>query len=372
MPNRCQEPDLSRNATTVRIALTCIGGRLSYDTVHALRSAGDFDCWLLGVDGSAATDNRVLCDLFRVLPNAARDPDGFAATALQTCEELSIALLIVCSDEEVRAVQPMHGRFAAVGTALSCGAASPVAEVMDKLSLYDAMARAGIQSLDYCAVSTLAELRREATRMGYPLRKLVLKPRTGRGSRGVILLDPAAEAFSNLVPNRFCGLCPLDRVEDAFAAHGQSFAEYLLMEFIEGPTYDVDVVAQSGAAIETVSRLRQLRNVFWPTSTGHKILRDSAVHAVVAAACRALGMDGASDFDIIVRGTDPIVLDAACRFSGSVGASLPAGINIPAQLVRERLGLKFAPQAATARDGVVVRPFLTMAEIPERNESDLL
>jgi predicted ATP-grasp superfamily ATP-dependent carboligase len=356
----------------VRIALTCVGGRLSFDTVRALRSASDFECWLLGIDGNPEAEPRVLCDAFRSLPSAATDPDGFAAAALKTCEEFGIALLIVCSDEEVKAVHPLHDRFSAVGTILSCGRESPVDTVMDKLALYEALRAADIQTLEFCAVSSAAELYGAAARMGYPARKLVLKPRTGRGSRGVILLDPAATGFSNLVPNRFCGFCSLDEAEHVFAENGQSFADYLLMEFIEGDTYDVDVVAEGGKALEIVSRLRQLRNVFWPTSTGHKILRDPTAQHAVAEACRVLGMDGSADFDVIMRGFDPILLDAACRFSGSVGASMPAGINIPAQLVRSRLGMSFSPQAATARDGVVVRPFLTMAEIPAANETDLL
>jgi len=356
----------------VRIALTCIGGRLSYDTIRALRDAEDFECWLLGIDGNAEAEPRVLCDAFRVLPSAASDPDGFAQAAVETCEEFAIAFLILCSDEEVKALQKLHDRFAAIGTTLSCGRESPIDVVMDKLSLYRALDVAGVQSLEYCSISSLAELQREAVRMGYTDRKLVLKPRTGRGSRGVILLDPAASGFSSLIPNRFCGLCPLDGVESAFDSHGQSFNDYLMMEYIEGDTYDVDVIARQGQVLEIVSRLRQLRNVFWPTSTGHKILRDVKAQQAVADACQVLGMDGASDFDVIMRGPDPIILDAACRFSGSVGASMPAGINIPAQLVRERLGLPFTPKAADARDGVVVRPFLTMAEIPEHNEGDLL
>jgi len=357
----------------VRTALTCVGGRLSYDTIHALRSAGDFECWLLGIDGNPDGDPRVLCDDFRVLPSAAEDADAFAQAALKTCEEFSIEFLILSSDEEVKAVQGSHDRFAAIGTTLSCGRDCPIDMVMDKLSLYRTLGEAGVQTLKFAEVSSHEDLQREAVQMGYPDVKLVLKPRTGRGSRGVILLDPAATAFANLIPNRFCGVCPLDLVGGAFAEHGQNFGDYLLMEYMEGDTYDVDVVARDGAALDIVSRLRQLRNAFWPTSTGHKILRDAKAQAAVAEACEVMGMDGASDFDVIMRGPDdPIILDAACRFSGSVGASMPAGINVPAQMVRERLGLNFAPQAASARDGVVVRPFLTMAEIPEHNETDLL
>ncbi len=357
----------------VRIALTCVGGRLSYDTIHALRSAPDFDCWLLGIDGNPDGETRVLCDAFRVLPSAAENPGAFAAAALSVCAEMGIDFLILSSDEEVKSVQGRHDAFAQAGTTLSCGADCPIDMVLDKLQLYRTLSDAGVQSLDFVAVSSLAELREHADRMGYPDRKLVFKPRTGRGSRGVILFDPTAAGFSNLVPNRFCGTCPLDQAEAVFAEHEQSFTDYLLMEFMEGDTYDVDVIARDGVALEVVCRLRQLKNVFWPTSTGHKILRNAHAVTVVTEACRAMAMDGASDFDVIMRASgDPIVLDAACRFSGSVGASMPAGINTPAQLVRERLGLGFAPCAAEARDGVAVRPFLTMAEIPIANETDLL
>ena len=65
----------------------------------------------------------------------------------------------------------------------------------------------------------------------------------------------------------------------------------------------------------------------------------------------------------------PFVIDGACRFSGSVGVSFGAGVNMPAQLIRMMYGLERNNEVL--EDGVAFRPFVTMASIQPAFKNEL-
>ena len=56
---------------------------------------------------------------------------------------------------------------------------------------------------------------------------------------------------------------------------------------------------------------------------------------------KAFKIHGACDFDIVIRkDLKPQLLDSSCRLSGSVGASLNAGVNVTAELIKMLHGKK--------------------------------
>ena len=71
-------------------------------------------------------------------------------------------------------------------------------------------------------------------------------------------------------------------------------------------------------------------------------------HSKISNYCRKiiriLNINGVCDFDIILRGSRPQIIDASCRLSGSSTASLSIGLNIPIILLRllsnERVNVK--------------------------------
>ena len=61
------------------------------------------------------------------------------------------------------------------------------------------------------------------------------------------------------------------------------------------------------------------------------------------------------DFDIAINSLgEPQIIDASVRLSGSVSASLFAGVNVPSQLVRVMCGIH--TKSYTYTDGACVRP----------------
>lgn len=356
---------------TVTVCVTCVGGRLIHDILVALRGAPDFDVYLVGIDADPTAAGRLLCDRFEVLPMVESDEETYLEKLLALHEEIGIDAYIALSDAESRFAARHRDMLRTKGIQPSVSSAETVRVMTDKLLMLQRLEQCQVDTGPFRGVDTLDDARRALEAFGYPARRAVIKPRDGRGSRGVLIADGDEPTFRRLLPERFCGTGTFESLRGAMDREGMSFERLICVPYFDGPVFDIDCIAVAGELTDAAARLRQLKNPLWPTSTGHRVTMDPATLAYARELCAAFVVDGAGDFDVVlVDGERPLLFDAGARFSGSVGGSFTAGANFPAQLVRTLLNLPREPLQIS--DGMVLRPFLTMAPIPASNQDDLL
>jgi predicted ATP-grasp superfamily ATP-dependent carboligase len=359
------------NKPEVTVCVTCVGGRLIYDIIRAIRDVDDFIVKIVGVDADPQAHGRLLCDVFEVLPMAEYDPEGWLAGFRRICSNHGVNALVPLSEGESRLVSQHRDSLVQNGVRSSVSSWSTVSTMTDKLLMLQRLVDRGVDAGGFESLDSEAEIGGILKRLGYPDRKVVMKPRQGRGSRGVLICDASQAEFKRLLPDRFCGAGSHDALLRAMEDEEGGFEEYIAVPFYGGPVSDVDCISKNGNLLQTAVRLRQLKNPLWPTSTGHKIHMDPRVTEHAKALCAAFEIDGAGDFDIVIDDEGKAkLLDAGARFSGSVGGSYTAGANFPAQLLRSMMDLPLMP--FHIEDGYVLRPYITMAQIPNANEHDLL
>ena len=352
------------------VALTCVGGRLTHDLIVALRKASDFDVNIVGLDVNANANGRFLCDRFFTIPNAEEDQKGWLERLLKIHSETNFTSFIPLSEAEVKLTAAYNSVFEKYKIVTSVSDNSVVNVVNDKFKLMSDLRAKGIAVGAFHSIDSTADLIENIKHLGYPNNMLVLKPRAGRGSRGVMIIDAKQDSFKALLPNRFCGHGSVEKIIEAFHENNIGFKDCILMPHYTGDVYDVDCVVNRGVAWSITARRRQLTNALWPTSTGHISSTNPIVIKYVETIIKALSMHGAADFDIIVSDDGvPFIIDGACRLSGSVGVSCGAGVNVPAELLRLMYGLK--SNGETLTDGVAFRPFITMAAVQPAFAEDL-
>ena len=355
----------------VTIAVTCVGGRLIYDIVLALRSASDLNVRIVGIDADPEAHGRVLCDVFAVLPIAEEAPDDYLAGLRDLHRQHKLDFVLVLSEGESQLLSRHRDELVTDGMALSVSSQDTVALLTDKLRLLETAQTNGIDNGLFIPIDSTEQAGAALQQLGYPEQRVVIKPRDGRGSRGVLIFDATIRRWTPLLENRFCGTGDVDSLFAEMDRRRIAWNGLIAVPHTAGPVYDVDCIAVSGRLTDVAARLRQLRNPLYPTSTGHKIDMHSDVLEHARRLCEAFAVDGAADFDIAIRENgQPMLFDAGARFSGSVGGSFTAGANFPAQLVRTKLGMPYRPLKIS--DGTVLRPFITMAQIPSGNELDYL
>ena len=349
------------------ILVTCVGGRFIYDIVRALRSAPDFRARIIGCDANPETEGRVLTDRFVSLPS---DPDEYIAGLFALAAEERIDLVLPLSEHESRILSRRRAEMLSRGIATATSDFATVDAMTDKLTMLQRVKAGGVETVEFRAVDTLDDLEAALTALGYPQRVVVVKPRRSSGARGVMVFDEQVAQDSYQRGLRGSGRGAKSEILADLAKANASLNGFVAVGYLDGPVYDVDCIAVDGVATDIVPRLRQWRDPLSPSSTGNKIEMNSAVIDYCRALCRVFGVQGSADFDIALdeRGR-PRVFDAGTRLSGSVGGAFVAGANIPAQLVRVLTGLP--RQEFAVRDGCVVRPFMTFAEVPPERQDVL-
>ena len=159
----------------------------------------------------------------------------------------------------------------------------------------------------------------------------VVKPRTGSGSRGVIIVESAAQ------------LAALDRSP-----------ALIVQDFLPGEEYSVDVLADaSGHVIASVPRLRA--RVDSGVSVGGRTVHDAEVEWFGRAVARATGVTFVAN--VQCRRDEagrPALLEVNPRMPGTLGLTIASGVDMPRLALDALLG-RPVPAELGFRDMAVVR-----------------
>jgi carbamoyl-phosphate synthase large subunit len=353
------------------VCITCIGGYLIRDIIDSLHDAHDFDVLIIGVDANPSAHGRLLCDRFEVLPVAEEDEFGYIDSILKIHEDIGIDVLITLSEGESRVVARYRDRLIDAGIRVSVSNSSTVEIMTDKLMMLQHMDKNHIDAGLFVPINNNDDVKDALKFLGYPEEKVVLKPRKSAGSRGVIIYDSYMSKVEYLLEERFCISGSFDDIEKELSNKGIVLANFIATPYYDGPVFDVECIAINGKVTDMAARKRQLKNPLSPISTGHKVDMNSNVLAFAKKLCLVFNVNGSADFDIVLNDIEtPRLLDSGARFSGSVGGSYIAGANFMAQLVRVLMEVPYKP--LEIRNNCILRPFVSMSEIPKDNEKDFL
>ena len=349
------------NMNTV-IGITCVGGYYAYELIECFRNQDDFNATIVGFDANPKASGRFFCDKFQVIPSAKDSPEKFISSVIEACSKSSIDFFIPSSEEECKAVSDNIDLFNANSIDTSIGNSEIVDVMTDKFSFLDYLDNNGVDVGRFYSINLLDDVLKSLNNLGYPENKVVLKPRNGSGSRGVLIVDSDLKVLNEIIPDRNCAEGNIELIVEYAKNSKIDFSSYMAMEYYSGDVYDIDCVARDGDAINVVPRLRKYDNPLSPYNEGCIISQDKNIISYVSDVISALQCHGACDFDIAIDSLGrPRVIDASTRLSGSVAASKLAGINIPAQLVR--IIKRMPTKQYNPLDKVCVRPAKIFIEV---------
>jgi len=299
----------------VNVLLTCIGGRFSRSTIKALKACQTLRLKVIGTDARSEVSARDEVDSFYKVPMGTEA--GYIDEILRICEGERIRMIVPCSDEEAGTLSLSKDRFEKKGITCAVDNHDNVSLMNDKWRLSQALSGIGVKTPKMRLVRNAGELSEYAREFEYPERKVVLKPRYGRGARGIFVIgrDKDSRRLEDVA-----GL--FDRLPDS-----------LLMEYLPGEAYDVDLLAKGGRPICVVPRKREWKNVLSASSEGCLVERNEALIELITVVSRELKLEYVYDFDCgTAEDGYPAIYEVNPRFSGAIAAGVGAGVNIPCML----------------------------------------
>jgi carbamoyl-phosphate synthase large subunit len=323
----------------IGVLVTGAGGPAAIAVLKSLRAdpsvrliAADMDGWAAGLYLVPAADRVVI---------PAGDAPGFAGAMLACCQDVGADVLIPTVDSELRPLDAARPDFERAGVALMLAPARALALTLDKLAL--ARACAGVVRVP--RTECLDEAVDPAS-WTYPV---VVKPRTGSGSRDITAIVSADEL----------------KVALTTAAPGSGF---LVQEYLPGEEYSIDILADTdGRVVAGVPRVRA--RVDAGVCVAGRTLHDRELERFGATVAAAVGLAYIANVQVR-RDADgePALLEVNPRVPGSLSLTIASGVDMP-RLALDALRGRPLPEHAEFVEKAMVRfldeRFLDLSEISE-------
>ncbi|MGY1615706.1 ATP-grasp domain-containing protein [Geodermatophilus sp. SYSU D00691] len=274
------------------VLVTGAGGPAGVAVVRRLVALGSR---VVAVDADPAAAGPALADVGLVVPRA--DAPGFVDALLGACARYGADALVPTVAEELPALAAGAARLSAAGVGTWLPAPDAVDVCCDKAAFAARLHAAGVPHPE-----TAYELAGVAAVPG----PWIVKPRSGRGSRGVQALD--------------------DRRTVVAALHADP--GLIVQRRLDGREFTADaLVARDGRVLAVVPRWRD------ETKAGISVkgttFGSPAVTATVAAALAAVGLTGPANVQGFVDDDGAVtVVEINPRFSGGLPLTLAAGADV--------------------------------------------
>ena len=320
-------------AAPVRVLVTGAGGPAAVSVLKSLRSdpsvtliAADMDPWAAGL-------YLVPADARTLIP-AGLDPN-FASAVLARCVALGVHVVIPTVDAEMRPLAQARAEYAAAGIELMLAPERALDLTLDKLAL--------ARCCEGQVRVPRTERFDEAVDPGswdYPV---ILKPRTGSGSRDISVVASARE------------LAGLERSE-----------EFIVQEYLPGEEYSIDVLSDTRShVIAAVPRVRS--RVDSGVSVAGRTVHDPELEHFGITVASVTGLTYISNVqcrrDVAGRAS---LLEVNPRAPGALPLTMASGVNMPRLALDALRGLP-VPDHVDFREVAMVRfleeRFMDLSEV---------
>lgn len=318
----------------LNILITGAGAPGFSSIYKCLRSNGERELRIIGVDMNPMASGKTLVDAFHCVP-AARDPH-FLDALLKVCEKEKVDVLVSIVTRELELLSKNREKFEAIGTKLEVMDYDPLHIANNKGLLLSTMKEAGLPTAGFAIAHTQDELIQAIYDLGYPDRPVVVKPTIGNGSRGIRFIDASKsryDQFFNEKPNsQYMALEELKNIIN----EKDEIPEMIAMEYLPNGEISVDVLADHGNTLYCSCRQGEVVNSIMMRNV---IRTDEEAAELVKAVVKLIKINGNANFDLRrdVNGK-PQVMEINPRLPAGISCSVAAGVNFPYLRIKQVLG----------------------------------
>ena len=311
---------IKRSDRFVRVLL--LGARRRVFLIERLRiaaSALDKELFLLCADTDDLDPTIHFCDEFAIIPSSS-DP-SYVMSVASLIEEWRIDITVPWNDKDIWVINN-HRDTAFAPFVFSLPSCDVTRLFLDKLKF-----------AEWCASNSVPHPRVFGIEDA-PTFPCIVKPRFGQGSVGVTICQ--------------------DRTDYLYGIkHAES---PIVQELVTGQEFTVDVYCWPVSKVfACVPRLRI------KTRGGEvliaKIVSDRFAKPLAEVIARSLNIEGLFNFQYIVAGDRPYVIEANPRMGGGTDLSIAAGVDIPLYLIERLMTGNLTSLPPIIREGLVMSRF---------------
>lgn len=317
------------------ILLSASGSPSAPGIIDCFKNNGERDIRIVGIDMNDEPSARYLVDSFYSVPSVTA-PE-YIDLVIDICKKEHVDIYFPNISAEVTAVSKRKKDFFEIGTIISSADSTVVEIGNNKLHLYEFLQKKGITVPRFYGVHSIDDFVAGCKAFGYPEVPVCLKIVDGSGSRGVRIIDSSRNRyhiFINEKPNSF-----FIAYEDMLSIlkEANQFHDMLLVDYLPGTEYTVDLLADHGKILYMVGR----ENIVSLMGIAQEsiVKEDSDAYSICQSVVEAMGLDGNIGFDFMRnKEGHPVLMDLNPRITATVSVVAAAGVNLPYLRVKQLLG----------------------------------
>ena len=289
---------------------------------------------MLVADANPYASGSAVHNPFFQIPKAS--DTAFIDHIYQICQEHKIDVLLPLVTRELEVLAPCKERFLNIGTRIVVSDAEQLHAANDKLKLMQTLKQAGIPVSEFYTAKTASEIDDYARKLGYPHKKVCIKPALSNGSRGMRILDAGSGSFDAFFEQKPGNThATLESIMELFG--NRSLTTMIVMEYLPGEEFTVDALLDQGEPLLLLPRKRIAMNngisVAGVFEENHEII-DYATRVF-----RCMKLHGPNGLQV-KRGEDGrfYLLEINPRLQGSSTTAMGMGINLPVLAVKQAMG----------------------------------
>lgn len=319
----------------VTVLITGAGAPGAPGVIKSLRKVRERRIRIIGVDMDSDSSGFAMVDKWYLGERA--DSEKFIPRILEICSKEKVNVVIPAVTGELLKFAESASEFESMGTKVLVSSPEGLRIANNKYLLMKTCQEHGIAAPKFYKVSTWHEFEQAVGSLGYPSVPVCFKPPVSRGLRGFRVINPSINRLDLLMNYK-----PTDVFIDfdsvrSILKDAQPFPELLVMEYLPGKEYSVDVLANSGDALIVIPRLREKMKMgisFVGITENNPEIIDYSRRIVAL-----LKLHGNIGFQFKLDEEDvPRIIECNPRVQGTIVLCTAVGVNMVYNAVKLALG----------------------------------
>lgn len=258
---------------------------------------------------------------------------------LSICMKERVDVLLPVNPKELMKVASDRGRFEEIGTRVLVSSLASLEVSEDKEKFFLFCEKNKIAFPEFIKVDNLSDFCVAVKKLGYPEKDVCFKPKISSGTRGFRVLSKKNNS-ENFFESQPGGVFADYEEVCSILKKQENFSELLVMEFLPGQEYSVDILADNGEAQIIIPRTRD--KIILGASFSGRTVNSAEIINISRKIVEGLGLDGVVgvQYRRDVNGALK-VLEVNPRVHGAVVLSFASGANIVKLSLKNILNIKW-------------------------------